>query len=199
MPPAGGMVVTASTDGACEPNPGPGGWGVVLRYGDRELELYGGEVDTTNNRMEMMAAIKALEHLTRPSRVLLRTDSQYLRRGITEWITAWKRNGWRTRQNKPVKNVDLWKRLDMAARRHDIDWVWVKGHSGDPDNERADELAGLGAQEAADEHLVHQLGAGPAAMYTSFRGHSIAAEPDLGGLREASEPANGRMGVEGTP
>lgn len=135
------------TDGACSGNPGPGGWGAVLRYGDREKELFGGERDTTNNRMELMAAIRALEALKRPSRVSLTTDSTYVRSGITEWINGWKRNGWRTAAKKPVKNADLWRRLDEAIKPHRVDWHWVRGHTGHPENERADELARRGIAE----------------------------------------------------
>jgi ribonuclease HI len=137
-------VVHIFTDGACSGNPGPGGWGVVLRYGDVEKELHGGEADTTNNRMELMAAIKALEALKRPSEVVLTTDSEYVRRGITEWIGKWQVNGWRGADKKPIKNVDLWEKLLAAAAPHDVRWVWVKGHAGHPENERADELARKG-------------------------------------------------------
>ena len=133
--------VSIWTDGACSGNPGPGGWGVVLRYGERERELKGGERLTTNNRMELTAAIEALESLTRPCAVSLHTDSQYLRGGITGWLHGWKRNGWRTSDMKPVKNEDLWRRLDAAAARHDVDWLWIRGHAGDAFNERADKLA----------------------------------------------------------
>jgi ribonuclease HI len=132
------------TDGACSGNPGPGGWGAILRYATREKELCGGEALTTNNRMELMAAISALEALSRPCAVDLHTDSQYLRGGVTEWLVNWKRNGWRTSDKKPVKNEELWRRLDEAAQRHDIHWKWVRGHAGDPMNERADELARRG-------------------------------------------------------
>jgi len=132
------------TDGACSGNPGPGGWGAILRYGGHERELCGGEALTTNNRMELSAAIAALEALSRPCRVELHTDSQYLRGGVTGWIHNWKRNGWRTADKKPVKNDDLWRRLDEAAQRHTIDWRWVKGHAGDEMNERADALARQG-------------------------------------------------------
>jgi ribonuclease HI len=132
------------TDGACSGNPGPGGWGVILRYGDCEKEIFGGEPLTTNNRMELTAAISALDSLTRSCAVDLHTDSQYLRGGVTEWIGKWKRNGWRTADKKPVKNEDLWRRLDDAAQRHDIAWKWVRGHAGDVMNERADELARRG-------------------------------------------------------
>ena len=127
------------TDGACRGNPG--------RYGDRERELFGGERQTTNNRMELMAAIQALETLTRPCKVALTTDSSYVRNGITEWLANWKKRGWKTAGKKPVKNIDLWQRLDAAAERHDIDWHWVKGHSGHPENERADVLANRGIDE----------------------------------------------------
>jgi ribonuclease HI len=143
------MVVEMFTDGACLGNPGPGGWGVILRSGRHEKEFHGGDPVTTNNRMELTAAIEGLERLTRPSAVHLYTDSQYLRRGITEWMPGWKRNGWKTSQKKPVKNVDLWTRLDAAAQRHDVRWFWVKGHAGHPENERADQLACRGAEEAA--------------------------------------------------
>jgi len=129
------------TDGACSGNPGPGGWGAVLIAGGHERELSGGEPQTTNNRMEIMAAIAALEALTRPCSVDLHTDSQYVRQGITEWMRGWKARGWRTADNKPVKNEDLWKRLDLARGRHEVRWHWVKGHSGHPLNERADGLA----------------------------------------------------------
>lgn len=139
----------AWTDGACSGNPGPGGWGVLLRAMDgttilRERELQGGAPDTTNNRMELMAAISALEALTRASDITLVTDSAYVKNGVTAWIHGWKRNGWRTSAKKPVKNVELWQRLDEAASRHNVTWQWVKGHAGHPENERADELARAG-------------------------------------------------------
>ena len=136
--------VIAWTDGACSGNPGPGGWGVILTYGGHEKELCGGEAETTNNRMELMAAIQALEALTAACEVELHTDSQYLRDGITSWINRWKQNGWRTADRKAVKNVELWQRLDAATQRHKIDWRWVRGHAGDSMNERADELARRG-------------------------------------------------------
>jgi ribonuclease HI len=136
-----GKIVDIFTDGACSGNPGPGGWGAVLRYDGHEKELLGGERLTTNNRMELMAAIMALEGLTRPSKVRRHTDSQYVRNGITQWIHGWKRNGWRTADKKPVKNVDLWQRLEAALGRHDISWHWVRGHAGHLENERADALA----------------------------------------------------------
>ncbi len=135
------------TDGACRGNPGPGGWGVLLRYGNHEKELYGGDVETTNNRMELMAAIQAMESLTRPCKVVLTTDSVYVRSGITEWLPNWKKRGWKTAAKKPVKNADLWQRLDKAVQGHEVDWHWVKGHSGHPENERADELANRGIDE----------------------------------------------------
>jgi len=137
------------TDGACLGNPGPGGWGALIRWNGHEKELSGGEADTTNNRMELMAAIQALDALKRPSAVELTTDSQYVRKGMLEWMANWKRNGWRTASKKPVKNDDLWKRLDAAVARHDVRWHWVKGHSGHPENERADELASSAARAAA--------------------------------------------------
>ena len=133
--------VTIYTDGACSGNPGPGGWGVILQWGDHTKELHGGEAHTTNNRMELTAAIMALEVLKRPVTVDLHTDSQYLRNGFTSWIHGWKRNGWRTADKKPVKNADLWQRLDAAVRRHTVHWHWVRGHAGHDLNERADELA----------------------------------------------------------
>ena len=139
--------VTIFTDGACSGNPGPGGWGAILISGAHEREICGGEPATTNNRMELMAAIQALESLKRPCKVELHTDSQYVRKGITEWIGGWKARGWRTADKKPVKNEDLWKRLDAARARHDVDWRWVKGHNGNELNERADGLAGKGMQE----------------------------------------------------
>ncbi|MCO6439888.1 MAG: ribonuclease HI [Nitrococcus mobilis] len=135
------------TDGACRGNPGPGGWGVVLRYGGHEKSLHGGAAQTTNNRMELTAAIQALESLKRPCRVVLTTDSQYLRRGITEWLPNWKRRGWRTAERKPVKNADLWQRLDTLAARHEVEWRWVRGHDGHPGNEQADRLANQGIDE----------------------------------------------------
>ncbi|CAE7349953.1 rnhA [Symbiodinium microadriaticum] len=136
------------TDGACSGNPGPGGWGALLRFKGNEKELCGGEASTTNNRMELMAAIVALEALKRPARVDLHTDSTYLRDGITKWIHGWKRNGWKTAAKKPVKNVDLWQRLEAALGPHEVRWHWVKGHAGHPENERADELARAGLETA---------------------------------------------------
>jgi ribonuclease HI len=135
------------TDGACKGNPGAGGWGALLRYGRVEKELYGGEAASTNNRMELMAVIQGLGALTRPSRVRITTDSQYVKNGITQWIHNWKRNGWKTAAKKPVKNIDLWQELDQAVARHQVEWQWVKGHTGHPENERADALANLGIQE----------------------------------------------------
>ena len=140
--PAGEPVVEIWSDGACRGNPGPGGWGVLLRSNGAQKELYGGEADTTNNRMELMAAIRALEALKRPSRVKLTTDSLYVMKGITTWIHDWKKKGWRTADKKPVKNEDLWRELEALAANHEIKWHWVKGHAGHPENERADALAG---------------------------------------------------------
>jgi ribonuclease HI len=141
---SGEKRVTVYTDGACSGNPGPGGWGAILVYGDKSKELCGGEQLTTNNRMELTAACAALEALTRPCAVDLFTDSQYVKGGITGWIFGWKRNGWKTADKKPVKNADLWQRLEAARERHSVDWHWVKGHAGHDMNERADELARLG-------------------------------------------------------
>ncbi len=138
------------TDGACRGNPGPGGWGALLGHGDNRRELYGGENNTTNNRMELTAAIQALLALRRACTVELHTDSNYLRQGITQWLANWKKNGWKTAAKKPVKNADLWLELDEACRRHTIDWRWVKGHSGNPGNEAADILANRGIDEMLD-------------------------------------------------
>ncbi|MEA3275203.1 MAG: ribonuclease HI [Pseudomonadota bacterium] len=137
-------AVEIFTDGACKGNPGPGGWGALLRYGPHEKELFGGEADTTNNRMELMAVIQALEAINRPSSVRVTTDSQYVKRGVNEWMVRWKRNGWRTADRKAVKNRDLWERLDQAMSRHDLEWHWVRGHTGHAENERADQLANRG-------------------------------------------------------
>ena len=148
---AGGEeVVRIWTDGACRGNPGPGGWGAVLRYRGRERELRGAEASTTNNRMELLAAIRALEVLRRPCAVELTTDSQYLQKGISEWLPRWKARGWRTADRKPVKNADLWRRLDELAARHRVRWHWVRGHAGHPENERADALANRAIDELLD-------------------------------------------------
>ena len=138
---SGGGTITIFTDGACSGNPGPGGWGAILIAGKHRKELKGGAAETTNNRMELTAAIEALEAIKRPGPVDLNTDSVYMRDGITKWIHGWKRNGWRTADKKPVKNEDLWKRLDAAVAKHKVNWIWLKGHAGDTENERADELA----------------------------------------------------------
>ncbi|MGB1140893.1 MAG: ribonuclease HI [Halioglobus sp.] len=135
------------TDGACRGNPGPGGWGALLRYGGHERELYGGEPDTTNNRMELRAAIEGLKALSEPCQVTLTTDSAYVKNGITSWLAGWKAKGWKTASKKPVKNVDLWQALDEQNARHEVTWAWVKGHSGHPENERADQLANRGIDE----------------------------------------------------
>ena len=140
-------TVVIYTDGACSGNPGPGGWGSVLLYNGHRRELSGGEADTTNNRMEMMAVIQAMESLKRPCSVMINTDSVYVMKGITEWIEQWKERGWKTAARKPVKNQDLWMALDEAIQRHEISWQWVKGHNGNPGNEEADELANLGIDE----------------------------------------------------
>lgn len=139
------------TDGACSGNPGPGGWGAILRYGDKEKEMSGGEAETTNNRMELMAAIEGLNALTRPCHVVLSTDSNYVKDGITKWVHGWRRNGWRTADRKPVKNVELWQALVEATARHQIEWRWVRGHAGHPDNERADRLASDAADSMRDK------------------------------------------------
>jgi len=135
------------TDGGCRGNPGPGGWGALMRFGNHEKEIYGYEEETTNNRMELMAAIRSIEILSRDCSIVLTTDSQYVRQGITEWMEGWKKRGWKTAAKKPVKNKDLWQRLDEAVQKHDIDWQWVKGHSGHEGNERADDLANRAMDE----------------------------------------------------
>jgi ribonuclease HI len=147
-------IVEIFTDGACSGNPGPGGWGAVLRYGAVEKEMNGGEPETTNNRMELMAAIMAIEAVKRPCEIHLHTDSEYLRNGITTWIHSWKARGWRTADKKPVKNVDLWQRLERAIETHDVHWHWVKGHSGHTENERADELARLAIRQMRDASIM---------------------------------------------
>jgi len=140
------VKVELYTDGACKGNPGPGGWGALLRYGDKEKELCGGESDTTNNRMELMAVIEGLKALSRSCEVILTTDSKYVMQGINDWLAGWKRNGWKTAAKKPVKNQDLWQALDEQCTRHKIEWRWVKGHTGHAENERADELANRGVE-----------------------------------------------------
>ncbi|BCB26728.1 ribonuclease H [Sulfurimicrobium lacus] len=145
LPDTVGMV-EIYTDGACKGNPGPGGWGALLRFRGQEKELFGGEALTTNNRMELLAVIRALEALSRPCKAWVHTDSQYVQKGISEWIHNWKRRGWRTADKKPVKNVDLWQQLDTLAGKHQVEWVWVKGHAGHEENERADQLANRGVE-----------------------------------------------------
>ncbi len=140
-------LVEIWADGGCRGNPGPGGWGVLLKAGANEKELWGGEPATTNNRMELTAVIRALEAMKRPVRARIHTDSQYVQKGISEWIHGWKRNGWKTSDKKPVKNADLWQELDTLTRQHQLEWLWVKGHAGDPGNERADALANRGIDE----------------------------------------------------
>lgn len=135
------------TDGACKGNPGTGGWGALLKYGAHQKEIYGGEANTTNNRMELLAVIEALALLKRPCEVHIYTDSQYVQKGMSEWISGWKQRGWRTAAKKPVKNADLWQRLDALCEQHQVQWHWVRGHTGDPGNERADELANLGVEQ----------------------------------------------------
>jgi ribonuclease HI len=139
------------TDGACKGNPGPGGWGALLRYGDHEKRLYGGELETTNNRMELTAAIEALKALKRSCKVELTTDSVYVKNGINQWLEGWKAKGWKTAAKKPVKNKDLWQQLDEQVSKHQVNWHWVKGHSGHPENEIADELANLGVEKVLNE------------------------------------------------
>jgi ribonuclease HI len=141
------MKVEIFTDGACKGNPGAGGWGALLRFGEVEKELFGGEANTTNNRMELMAAIRSLEALTRPCEVVLTTDSQYVKQGINQWLAGWKKNGWKTSARQPVKNQDLWQALDSACQQHHIEWQWVKGHAGHEGNERADQLANRGVEQ----------------------------------------------------
>lgn len=147
-------LVEIYTDGACKGNPGPGGWGALLRCGVHEKRLFGGEGHTTNNRMELLAAIQGLSALTQPSQVVLTTDSEYLRKGITEWLANWKRRGWRTADKKPVKNIDLWQRLDEVAQAHRITWRWIKGHSGHPENDIADALANQGIAEWMNQDIM---------------------------------------------
>ena len=145
---AGGNRVVLHTDGACRGNPGPGGWGAILEFADQKKELYGHNPQTTNNRMEMTAVIESLKALKRPCEIDLHTDSKYVLQGMTEWLEGWKKKGWKTAAKKPVKNVDLWQQLDEQAARHQINWYWVKGHSGNPGNEKADQLANRGIDEA---------------------------------------------------
>jgi len=144
-------IIEIFTDGACKGNPGPGGWGAVLKYGAHEKQIYGGEKNTTNNRMEMTAVIKALQAINRESEIIITTDSQYVKNGITGWIKKWKTNNWKTAAKKPVKNVDLWKEMDVEVQKHTVSWVWVKGHDGHPENELADELANKGVESVSTE------------------------------------------------
>lgn len=139
------------TDGACKGNPGVGGWGALLKYGAHEKEIYGGAPDTTNNRMELQAVIEALSHLNRSCRVQLHTDSQYVQKGMTEWLVGWKQRGWRTANKRPVKNADLWQKLDILSSQHELTWHWVRGHAGDPGNERADALANKGVESVTQQ------------------------------------------------
>ncbi len=149
------IITEIFTDGACRGNPGPGGWGALFKYQDKEKELRGSDPETTNNRMELMATIKALEALKKPCQIKLTTDSKYVIQGITEWIANWKKNGWKTAAKKPVKNADLWQRLEQAVQAHQIDWQWVKGHSGHLENERADELANIAIDEMQNTAKEH--------------------------------------------
>ncbi|GAA5170341.1 hypothetical protein GCM10023214_48790 [Amycolatopsis dongchuanensis] len=199
----GEAFVEIYTDGACSPNPGPGGWGVVLRYGGHERELYGPDPGpTTNNRMELMAAIQALETLKRPSAVRLYTDSTYVRSGVLSWMPRWKGNGWLTSAKQPVKNADLWRRLDAALHRHEVEWHWVKGHAGHPDNERADRLAVRGAKEAAklppapvapEPEPVEEEGVLPLAVRRQVPG------PQASGSRASTAQASGGERRQGGP
>lgn len=150
-------MIEVYTDGACKGNPGPGGWGAMLSSGPHEKRLFGGELDTTNNRMELLAAIRALEALKKPSELNLHTDSQYLRKGMLEWIKGWKKNGWKTAAKKPVKNDDLWKTLDALVAVHKVNWFWVKGHSGNPGNEVADQLANLGVDSVLRRDKIGEV------------------------------------------
>lgn len=145
------QAVEIWTDGACKGNPGVGGWGVLMRYGKNKKELFGGELETTNNRMEMMAVIQALQSLKRPMPIRLHVDSQYVKKGLTEWMSGWIARGWKTADKKPVKNQDLWEQLNLLTAQHQIQWIWVKGHAGDPGNERADELANMGVEHVLAE------------------------------------------------
>ena len=145
------QAVEIWTDGACKGNPGVGGWGVLMRYGKNQKELFGGELETTNNRMEMMAVIQALQSLKRPMPIRLHVDSQYVKKGLTEWMSGWIARGWKTADKKPVKNQDLWEQLNLLTAQHQIQWIWVKGHAGDPGNERADELANMGVEQVLAE------------------------------------------------
>ncbi len=145
------QAVEIWTDGACKGNPGVGGWGVLMRYGKNKKELFGGELETTNNRMEMMAVIQALQSLKRPMPIRLHVDSQYVKKGLTEWMSGWIARGWKTADKKPVKNQDLWEQLNLLTAQHQIQWIWVKGHAGDPGNERADELANMGVEQVLAE------------------------------------------------
>ena len=145
------QAIEIFTDGACKGNPGPGGWGVLLRLGEHEKRLYGGELETTNNRMELLAAIRGLEALKRPASVVLPTDSQYVMKGVREWMPNWKKRGWKTASKQPVKNVDLWQQLDALVSQHDVEWRWVRGHTGHRENELADELANMGVQYILSE------------------------------------------------
>ncbi|MGI3131015.1 ribonuclease HI [Halopseudomonas pachastrellae] len=145
------QAIEIFTDGACKGNPGPGGWGVLLRLGEHEKRLYGGELETTNNRMELLAAIRGLEALKRPASVILTTDSQYVMKGVREWMPNWKKRGWKTASKQPVKNVDLWQQLDALVSQHEVEWRWVRGHTGHRENELADELANMGVQYILSE------------------------------------------------
>ena len=167
--------VVIHSDGGCEGNPGPGGWAAVLRYGDKAREIYGGTTATTNNRMELQAAIEALNALKVTCAVEFHTDSQYVRQGITEWLPAWKSKGWRTAKRKRVKNEDLWRELETAASRHTIEWNWVKGHAGNPDNERCDQLAGDAIRRVLKDYSKEQL----AAALAEFQNREADAMPSL--------------------
>ncbi len=172
-------LVVIHTDGGCEGNPGPGGWAAVLRYGQQTREVSGGEIATTNNRMELTAAIRALQALREPCQVQLFTDSQYLRKGITEWIAAWRARGWKTKEKQPVKNVDLWQQLDAAVAKHRVEWKWVKGHAGHQDNERCDALAGAEMAKLRKTHSRAELKAALGEFKRAAEAFSDKAAPAL--------------------
>ncbi|KMZ11799.1 Ribonuclease HI [Candidatus Burkholderia humilis] len=187
---ASNKIIDIYTDGACKGNPGPGGWGALLRFGTLEKELFGGEAATTNNRMELMAVITALEALKRPCHAVIHSDSQYVQKGISEWIHGWKKKNWMTAAKTPVKNADLWKRLDALVAQHEIEWRWVKGHAGHPENERADALANRGATSLADSSKpINERHAPTDTGHRNHRPEREDGRPDhRNRLRRADEP-----------